>query len=259
MNVWLISPAWRRYGVTELALSERRWLCDTLASRGVEANAVIVADDDNLDIARSFGFDTVEYPNDRGLGARFNVAFRHAYEQGADYVIHVGSDDWVHPDFFDPLPLEETFGQIDFSELAGAGTMTRKAAPTVLTAARIGVVDLESGTGFVFNKRRPWGVIPWAIPRAVFDRDGTELCDPEFTRGIEGSMSSRWTVDYRAHDPHPFLAVDFKSDTNVTDYMRLWLLGLPQLPDVWAALAEHYPTRFVEQARSLHESLAVAA
>ena len=97
--------------MTRLALAQRRWLCDELAARGLDANCVIVADDENLDIAREYGFDTVEVDN-RGLGRRFNAGYRHAADQGADYLVHVGSDDWVHPDLFDILRQNDLSGGV---------------------------------------------------------------------------------------------------------------------------------------------------
>jgi len=106
-KVCMVSPAFGRYEVTEMALKQRRWLCDTLLSTyGLEAYGVIVADDDNLDIAKAHGFDALEFPNDQGLGAKFNAGFQYALDTGADYIIHIGSDDWMHPDFFAPLPSQ---------------------------------------------------------------------------------------------------------------------------------------------------------
>ena len=75
MNLWLVSPAWRRFDVTRLALAERRWLCDELATRGITANSVIVADDENLDIAREYDFHTITMDNS-DLGLRFNAGYK---------------------------------------------------------------------------------------------------------------------------------------------------------------------------------------
>src|SRR5205085_1379884 len=46
LNVWIVTPAWRRYAVTELVLAQWGWLRDHLAPRGLAVSAVVVADDE---------------------------------------------------------------------------------------------------------------------------------------------------------------------------------------------------------------------
>src|SRR4051812_9717831 len=96
MQVGLVIPAWRRYAVTRLCLAQKQHLVAALAARGITCHVVVVADDDNLDIAASYGFATVEQQN--VLGRKVNDGFQHCWERGADYVAFVGSDDWVHED-----------------------------------------------------------------------------------------------------------------------------------------------------------------
>lgn len=231
-----------------MALAERRWLCDVLSSRGLTARGVIVADDDNLDLADEYGFDRLEFPNDRGLGAKFNAGYRYALDRGADYIVHVGSDDWVHPDFFDPLPIPDVHPD-KFPSFEPGRCVVQKPGPVILAGMRIGLVHLPSGRGCVFHMKRTWGVIPWAIPRSAF-RDNPEPVKPDIQRGVEFELIRGIApVNYQYHDPHPFLGVDFKSDVNVTPWEGLEAHGTP-LPDVWGALAEHYPAPLVEAARA---------
>lgn len=261
MKITLVSPAWRRYGVTDLCLAERRWLCDELAARGIEANGVIVADDDNLDIAQEYGFDTVEFPNDQGLGAKFNVGFQWAYDNGADYIIHIGSDDWVHPDWFGPLPLDpEMFKEISAAELEASegGVVTRHNGPLVLTAGQIDIIHLASGVGMTFHKTRLWGVVPWALPRELLDKRGCDLVEPGIPRGVEGSMAGRFGGVSYVHYDLPYACVDFKTDVNVTSYERLWQLPHPELADPFGKLRAHYPDFLVDKAEALSEELVAA-
>ncbi|MCZ7538263.1 MAG: hypothetical protein M5T61_21560 [Acidimicrobiia bacterium] len=81
-------------------------MADELRAEGIEVNAVIVADDENLDIAKAHRFDTIEMPNH--LGARYNAGIHHAYQHGADYICPDGSDDWIHPDYLTNLPTDGT-------------------------------------------------------------------------------------------------------------------------------------------------------
>lgn len=198
---------------------------------------MIVADDANLEIAREHGFATVEMGNDY-LGARFNAGIRYACVEGnADYVVHIGSDDWAHPDLFDDL-----------------------AGPLVVgTGRRIALVDLEHGVAQVCHVRGQYGVIPWILPRAVLEPSGFEPCLREQLRGIDGSLVRGLTSrpEWRFHDPHDLARVDFKSAVNITSYSALRSIATGvEIADPWARLAEIYPADLVTLARETHELLA---
>lgn len=103
MTVWFVTPAWQRYEVSKLCFEQRRWLMDRLAANGIDSQCVVVADDDNLRLARRFGFQTLERDN-RWLGKRFNDGIAYAYQQGAEWIVPIGSDSWIAPAYLDPLP-----------------------------------------------------------------------------------------------------------------------------------------------------------
>lgn len=241
-NVWLVSPAWRRFDVTRLALAQRAHLAVELAARGIDARVVIVADDDNLTIAREHGFDTVELPNDRGVGAKFNAGFQHAAQHGADYFVHIGSDDWVHPDLFTPI-LDEHTGRRD---------------RPIITGRRMAFVDLLTGTISQTVIPGSYGVIPWIIPRALMARCDFAPIRPERNRGLDGFLvrglrRAGPTPRWRFHDPHPVARVDFKSDVNINTFERLPdSLRRATSSDPWPILAGHYPPHLVELARNTH-------
>src|SRR5688572_14835688 len=101
--LYFVTPAWQRYELSEVCFEQRRRVIADLLSQGIEARCVIVADDENLDIARSKGFDTVERDNS-GLGRKVNDGYEYAASKGAEWMVFIGSDSWIDPAFIAPLP-----------------------------------------------------------------------------------------------------------------------------------------------------------
>jgi len=249
-----VSPAWGRFAITELVLAQRRWLCDELASRGLTANSVIVADDGNIDIAREYGFEVVEKDN-RDLGMRFNVGYRAAARMGADVFVHVGSDDWVHPDVFNVL-LELDPNDIVEEMPPTAVGATWKKAPTLIAQNHLTAVDLTRGVGRRLKVNGRYGCIPWLIARETLKPFGFMPIATGNNRGIDGALVrgiSRFAPNWRFQEADPLWLVDFKSDTNVTAYRTIAdALGMTtQDEDPWEMLATAYPMHLVEKARSL--------
>jgi hypothetical protein len=244
LSVWFVSPAWRRYSVTRLALAQRASLVEELAPLGLDVRTVIVADDENLDIAHEAGVETVELDNDHGLGRRFNAGFRYAADQGADFLVHIGSDDWLHADALAPL-LEDPD---DDAIIAG-----RSIAFVDLTKSRL---QVSSYRDRLTLPGRRHGIIPWVIPRRALEPCGFAPIEPSALRSIdhllvEGVHASGVETRWRFHDPHRVARVDFKSTVNINPYKRV-AHALADGPEVeaWPALAEHYSPDLVELARS---------
>jgi glycosyltransferase involved in cell wall biosynthesis len=194
VNVWFVTPAWRRFAVTRLALAQRRQLCDELAVRGITADCIVVADDDNLQIADEFGFKSLARPN--LLGYKLNSGVEMALELGADYVSFVGSDDWIHADLFVPEMLD---------------------GRAVISGAWLCQYDLASGTSKVVTTRNRFGVIPWLIPRGALPAGPVVPHNQETGLDIHLGMALG-NVEWRYHDPHPLTRVDFKSDVGLTPF-----------------------------------------
>jgi len=251
----LVTPAWRRYAVTRLALAQRAHLRDVLAGRGIPLLNVIVADDDNLDIAREHGFDTVETDNSY-VGRKFNDGIEHAARQGADYIAVVGSDDWVHPDLFTRLPADVA----SVPELSDESPcVTWGDEPEAITGRAITLVDLPSGRMRRCTVKGRYGVIPWILPRKALEPSGFRPVNDRAQKGLDGSMLAGLQVRPRwiFHDPHPLTRVDFKTDTNLNSYEQITgAIGDGPETDPWEALEERYPAALVEQARGLHERMA---
>ena len=240
MNVWLVIPAWRRLAVTRLCLAQKKNLVGNLAARGITANVVLVADDENLDIAAEYGFDAVEQKN--VLGLKVNDGIEYACDKDADYVTFIGSDDWIHPDFFDALP----------------------SAPAVreplIAGHYISVIDMHKGTLRRLGVRGPEGVSPYLIPRWMLEPSGYRPVDDTADRGMEGLLRTGLPagIDRVFHDPHQLTRVDFKTGENMTPYARISkLLGHgPEIEQPWDHLATRYPQELADMARETHEALA---
>ena len=111
-SLWFVVPAHGRVELARICLRQLRRTCDALALEGVEATAVVVADDENLNTARALGFGTVER-NNAFTSRKFNDGIQFALDpewnpRPADYVVPCGSDDWVDHRLFLHLPRPDT-------------------------------------------------------------------------------------------------------------------------------------------------------
>jgi hypothetical protein len=102
-SLWFLVPAHGRVELSRVCLRQLRRTCDTLIGNGLYANAVVAADDANLETAEELGFATVRRANDP-LGRKWNDCYELACSpdlnpEPADYVAALGTDDWVDPEF----------------------------------------------------------------------------------------------------------------------------------------------------------------
>jgi hypothetical protein len=237
-----------------LALAQRAHLVTELAARGLEAHCVVVADDDNLDIARGHGFHTVERDN-RFVGRKVNDGIEYAMRHGADYVVTLGSDDWVHADLFDRLPARKA---PEPQPTPGRPVVWRP-GPEVVTGREILIVDLIGGQARRCRARGRTGVIPWIVPENALQHSRGRPVGEEKQRGIDGSMALglRPPPSWVFHDPHDVCRVDFKSDVNITPFPGLVSnLGYGPIVPPWDLLARRYPAHLVDLARRTHKELA---
>jgi hypothetical protein len=260
VRIVLVSAAWRRFEVTRLALAQRRHLCGELAGRGHEATGVIVADDDNLDIADEYGFVGLYQTNDY-LGRKFNDGIEHACRKlDADFVVFLGSDDWCHIDLFDRLPDPNPPMPIPTDDNP---VVVWSGHPEAITGREIAVVNMETGRLRRCTNQGRSGVIPWIMPRRMFDKCGYRPIRETQQRGIDFALVSGlgyqpawvWT------DPHDLCRVDFKTSVNLTAYddasdQRGY--G-DEESDPWAALAERYPAHLCDMGRETQQRMAAVA
>ncbi len=98
-SLLFIMPAYKRYALSTITFKQRAWLCEQLSSPNFHAEVLVLADDDNLDIAEDNGFIIKEVDNS-SLGKRFNDGHEWAADQGFDYVSPVGSDMFIAPSVY---------------------------------------------------------------------------------------------------------------------------------------------------------------
>lgn len=239
--LWLVVPAWRRLAVSRFVLAQHAWLIGELAARGLPANVVVIADDENLDIAAALGLHTLERPNEQ-LGRKINDGIQYAAEQGATWISFTGSDNWLHPDLF--------------SAIAEADPRR----PPIVTGNTIATVDMVGAKLRRLVVRSRCGVPPWLIPIWALQPAKFRPIDDARERGIDGSLERglRLRPEWISHDPHDLARIDFKTEENITPYAAIArTLGIGQEePDPWTLLASRYPAPLVEQARQAHLELA---
>lgn len=244
-SLWFIVPAHGRLELAEVCLRQLARTCDLMTASGVAATAVVVADDSNLKVARSLGFATVSRNNDQ-LGRKWNDGYQVAGEEGADFMVPLGSDDWVDARMFTELPLPK--------------------ANQIRCARRSSIVN-ETGTRLAhLNITYDGGDGVRVIPAALIEPLRYRPAHEDRKRAIDTSVIHRLrSRDIRPelvyYDLHPLQIVDFKSDgTQLNGYRDcLGFQDGDESDDPCRLLGEHYPEEAIEEMRAVHGRLLVAA
>lgn len=238
MNVWIVIPAHGREPVSRVAFAGIRWTLDQLDTRGITAEALVIADDGNIAIAAEHGLRTLRAPNSP-LGRKWNDGYEHACQSGASHVMPCGSDDWIHPDF--------------------VATMLEHSQPDAVTVCRLSSAVSPDGRELA-SIRVPYeggdGVrlFPVNLLKAVNYRPAAEKRD----RAIDGSVQDRLAKRGRlvwaySRDLGHWQIVDFKTQHNLTAYDRLRDAYAERVDrNPWPALERHYPSDLVQAARRLY-------
>lgn len=239
--IWLITPAHGRHAISRVCFEQRRRMMDELAADGLEVRCVVIADDENLDLAAERGFDTIEAPNQ--LGRRYNDGISHAYERDATHIVPLGSDDWLHPDFLVGLPV---FGD------------------PIRTISQTVIVREDGRILAHLHVTYPGGCGFRCYPREIFDLVGRRPAEEGKHRSIDTSILR--TVESRlgqlrwAPYDDPLGRVGFKTAEQLNTYRNIVAsFGLREDPDPWTALAEAYPEDLIAQAQDAYGLVRVAA
>lgn len=227
-SIWFVTPAYQRFDVVAICLEQRRRVIAALAGAEIEGRCVVVADDENLDIARGLGFDVVEQNND-WLGRRFNDGKEYAGRHGADWIVPIGSDDWIDPFYLMPLP---TVGRTRTSHYYAPVEPTR--------LAELWVESIGAG--------------PRMYHRRLLEPVGFRPSADEINRNTDHNawlgMPRVPHLEWR--DLHPLQYVGFRAPPFVTQYARLWRRwGKVERDDPWEQLATRYDRDLVDPMRKL--------
>ncbi len=231
-SLWFVVPAWKRYDLSAVTFDMFKYLTDTLKERGMDAHALVVADDHNLDIARVAGLDTLEHENQ--LGAKLNAGYRYATDMGADYVCPVGSDTWLHPDAFHFMPGPNT----------------------ILCTRNYTCVDATGDRQTVFRVGYDGGAGSRVIPVDLLASVGFEPLEPGTNKGCDGqtlaAIRRKRDVALVYTDISPFQVVGFQSSVQVSSYDNLidrW--GVDQ-HEPFQGLYDHFPAELVDRMTAVY-------
>lgn len=248
-SIWFLVPAHGRVALTEVCLRQLRRTCNALEANGMRASAVVVADDENLENAHALGFATVERPN-APLGRKWNDAYELAGRAGIDYVVPIGSDDWIDADLV--LAQLQKDAEVRCSRLS---------AVVSEDATRLARLDIRYGG------RHDFGDGVRVIATSLLEPLGFRPADEDRNRAIDTSVFERIgrmlgrLPQVSFTDLHALQIVDFKSHEQLNSYASCLgddRLGAEESDDPFGDLAEVYPAEAIDEMRALHPALAVA-
>lgn len=248
-TLWFVVPAHGRQDLTAVCLRQLRRTCNLLASKlDIEATAIVVADDENLDTARDLGFATYER-NNRFVSRRFNDGIQAACDprwnpRPADFVVPCGSDDWVHWRLFSTLPTSRTmfaFQYMAFVREDGRELSTRKLLNTGGCGIRIYPRQVMQRIGY-----RP------------ADEDRHRACDTSILNNLSTARALR-LIDHRK--TNPLWIVDWKTQgTQLNPYSEVAARHRGEVEgDPFAALKGHYSKVAIDEMRDLYASRVTVA
>lgn len=240
-RLWFIVPAYYRLSLTKVCLQLLLETCKRLNEYELEANAVVIADDENLDVAAELGFATIRRNNDF-VGRKFNDGYQLACDpefndEPADFVVPCGSDDWIDPAIFRTLPSDGRIG------------IFRRLAHVDEKRERLALVKMPYLAGCGIR----------IIPREKIAAAGYRPCEEDRQQALDSSTMSGLKKANGSFpkleelDVHPLQIVDWKSSENqLHPYSEVapWRKGAEEL-DPFEALAEHYPPWALEAMRAL--------
>lgn len=243
-HIAFVTPAHGRLAVSEVCLSQRALALEQLRVEGFHASSIVVACDENLDLAGSLGMETVEVDNEY-LGRRWNAGYARAHELGATHVCPVGSDSMLDPAWIVralPVPKRR---EIVFS---------RHYAMVRQDGAELACLYVDRG---------PYGT-SFCFPTAMLERLRFEPVDPLIARGCDSStfrnLRKGGQIRMVQSEVHEFDTLSLRSEVQISDYGRLVnAYGRWVSEDPWSYLEAVYPASVVDAARSLYAKVPVAA
>lgn len=202
-RLMFIVPAFGRFDLTAVCLRQLRRTCDALAGHGIHADAIVVADDGNLDIARLLDFGTIRRNND-ALGRRFNDGIQLACDPRynplpADYVVPCGSDDWVDHRILHRLPAPDTV--LGFQHASFVSEDGRQLSEVHL--------NYRGGVGVRVYPRALMALLGYRPA----EEDRKRACDTSILIEVKRAFRQRHKRELRIEygDQHPSQVVDWKS------------------------------------------------
>lgn len=239
-SLWFVMPAHGRVQLAEICIRQLRRTCDALKSEGIDATAVVVADDENFDTARRFGFGAVTRDN-QFVSRKFNdgIEFAFTNPRPADYVVPIGSDDWVDHRIFLNLPASDTV--VGFKWMS----FVREDAAEISAKH----IDYPGGAGIRIYPRAlmaPLGFRP-------ADEDRYRGCDTSILYNLQQHHGDKLRVEHR--HLHERQIVDWKTpDEQLNPYEALGRHRGKAATDPFRELAGIYPDDALDEMAALYAS-----
>lgn len=198
-----VTPVYRRPEITKICLEQRANVIEALKEFGLEAQCAVIGDEQNLAVARDLGMVAIPAPN--VLGRKFNDGHQYAVENGYDWSMPIGSDQ-----FIDPRVL---------ADLAGRDKR-------VVQATQWYIMVHSDGDRCLQFKHKKWAgkIFPRILlkpnPRPC-DENIMRQCDTSTHNGVARANRQRLQirVDFLEHGPFEY--VNFSSGvTQVSDWDR---------------------------------------
>jgi len=234
--IYFVTPAWKRYEIVAICLEQRQRVITELASQGIEARCVVIADDENLDIARSFGFDTVERDNEM-VGRKFNDGMEFAGKHGAEWIVPIGSDSWIDPRYF----------------LNPTRTVLTRTSEAYCSVTKDVLAEL-----WVSPQRLAHSAGPYVFHRSLLEKSGFRPSEENSvmvdTSTISGIENSGGRIRWRPFTIHPFQYVGFRVTPMMTTHYSLVRRCVRAKHDPWEILGRHYPADLVQRAKEVMQN-----
>lgn len=254
-TLWFVVPAHGRAQLAQVCLRQLRRTCDALTDHGIEASAVVVADDENLATAEALGFARVRRDN-RFLSRKFNDGIQLALDETvnprpADYVVPIGSDDWIDWRILTRLPNRDTV--VGFQRMSFVREDGRELRPAH--------VRYQGGCGMRIYPRRLLELLDYRPA----DEDRERGCDTSILVNLRRAYDSHHHRELRVvhYETNPLQIVDFKSPgEQINAYegvTAMWGRGDPA--DPFEALQGVYPDEALDEMAAFYsrDRQAVAA
>lgn len=233
-------PAYRRYDVTRVSFPGLRWALDQLSQHyAIDGHAVVIGDDENLEIAEAHGFHMLRAPN-QPLGRKWNNGYEYACDNGADYVVPCGTDDWLDPAYLAQLP-----GERDVRASRRSTTIREDGRELAYIT-----VGYHGGDGIRI------------IPTSLLAGCGNRPANDRKERAIDTSVwmtLNRTAPGYEfVYNRDPLAIVQFQSYTPQLNSYRALVDSFAgeRHEDVWGILASRYPRPLVDAAKMLYRGRA---
>lgn len=236
-SLFFVVPAHGRLEKTRVCLRQLARTCEALKAEGITATAVVVADDENLDTAQECGFWGVRQHN-YPLGRKWNDGYQCALQEGADFVVPFGSDDWVDPILFTDLP-----------------------EPHEIRCSRLNSVVSEDGHRI--SPLRIWydgGDGIRIFPRQLLESVNGRPADDNRPRAIDTSIMQKFQAfnngalpALRYFDASPWQIVDWKSSGDqLNTYTACLAYRYEAEQDTWETMTGRFPEEALGEMRAVY-------